>query len=171
VIGALVVASALGALGALGAATLHALQAPEPGSGAGAAATTSSAGRATGLDPELERRLAQARAAANADGVELTLTSGWRSAADQQALVDSTVERYGSVQEAHRWVLPPEASQHVTGLAVDVGPADGALWLEQHGAQFGLCRTYANEPWHFEPVTEPGGTCPPMHEDASHGWG
>jgi hypothetical protein len=126
---------------------------------------------ATGLDPELERRFDAARAAADADGVELTLTSGWRTAAEQQDLVDAALERYGSAEEAHRWVLPPESSEHVAGLAIDVGPTDGALWLEQHGAEFGLCRTYANELWHFEAATEPGGTCPPMHDDASHGWG
>ncbi|QJW36238.1 M15 family metallopeptidase [Cellulosimicrobium protaetiae] len=126
---------------------------------------------ATGLDPELERRFDAARAAADADGVELTLTSGWRTAAEQQELVDAALERYGSAEEAHRWVLPPETSEHVAGLAIDVGPTDGALWLEQHGAAFGLCRTYANELWHFEAAVEPGGTCPPMHEDASHGWG
>ena len=68
-------------------------------------------------------------------------------------------------------MLPPESSEHVAGLAIDVGPTDGALWLEQHGAEFGLCRTYANELWHFEAATEPGGACPPMHDDASHGWG
>lgn len=135
------------------------------------AAATPSPPAATGLDPELERRFDAARAAADADGVELRLTSGWRTAAEQQRLVEAALERYGSAQEAHRWVLPPETSEHVAGLAIDVGPTDGALWLEQHGAEFGLCRTYANELWHFEAATEPGGTCPPMHDDASHGWG
>ncbi|MDF9876244.1 M15 family metallopeptidase [Cellulosimicrobium cellulans] len=166
VVGVLVV----GALGAVGAFTYLTV----PTRDGGAVADPSPTLRpqtATGLDPELERRFDAARAAADADGVELTLTSGWRTAAEQQRLVDAALERYGSAEEAHRWVLPPESSEHVAGLAIDVGPTDGALWLEQHGAEFGLCRTYANELWHFEAATEPGGTCPPMHDDASHGWG
>ena len=160
----------VGALGAVGAftyvtvTTRGGVAVADPSRSAGAA-------WATGLDPELERRFDAARAAADADGVELTLTSGWRTAAEQQDLVDAALERYGSAEEAHRWVLPPESSEHVAGLAIDVGPTDGALWLEQHGAEFGLCRTYANELWHFEAATEPGGTCPTMHDDASHGWG
>lgn len=166
VVGVLVV----GALGAVGAFTY--LTVPTRGSGAVAdPSPTLRPQTATGLDPELERRFDAARAAADVDGVELTLTSGWRTAAEQQRLVDAALERYGSAEEAHRWVLPPESSEHVAGLAIDVGPTDGALWLEQHGAEFGLCRTYANELWHFEAATEPGGTCPPMHDDASHGWG
>lgn len=125
---------------------------------------------ATGLDPELERRFAGAVEAAAADGVEMTLTSGWRSAEDQAALVELTLAKHGSAEEAHRWVLPPERSAHVAGLAIDVGPTDGALWLEQHGAEHGLCRVYANELWHFEPVVEPGGTCPDLLPDSSSGW-
>ncbi|ACQ80953.1 peptidase M15B and M15C DD-carboxypeptidase VanY/endolysin [Beutenbergia cavernae DSM 12333] len=125
---------------------------------------------ATGLDPELERRFELAQAAAAEDGVPLTLTSGWRTAEEQQALVDDAVRRYGSVDEAHRWVLPPDTSEHVAGAAIDVGPTDGALWLGEHGWEFGLCRTYANEVWHFEATIEPGGTCGEMFADASHGW-
>ena len=130
----------------------------------------SSSARATGVDPELVRRFDAAAADAAAAGVSLTITSGWRSAADQQALVEQMVVRYGSEQEAHRWVLPPETSAHVQGLAVDVGGTEGALWLSEHGAAYGLCRTYENEVWHFEPVIAPGGDCPPMHADSSWGW-
>ncbi len=165
VVGVLVV----GALGAGGALTYLTVSTPDGGAVADPSPTLRPQ-TATGLDPELERRFDAARAAADADGVELTLTSGWRTAAEQQELVDAALERYGSAEEAHRWVLPPESSEHVAGLAIDVGPTDGALWLEQHGVEFGLCRTYANELWHFEAATEPGGTCPPMHDDASHGW-
>lgn len=125
---------------------------------------------ATGLDPELERRFAAAQKAAAADGVDLTLTSGWRSAADQQAEVDKAVTRYRSAQEAHRWVLPPETSEHVKGLAIDVGGTAGALWLGEHGQDLGLCRTYANEVWHFELLADGASECPEMHPDASWGW-
>ena len=122
------------------------------------------------LDPELARRFAAAQSAAAADGLTLTLTSGWRSAAEQQALVDDAVERYGSLEEARRWVLPPESSAHVQGTAIDVGPTEGALWLGEHGFELGLCRTYANEIWHFELLAEGATTCPELHPDSSSGW-
>lgn len=121
------------------------------------------------LDPELADRFAAAQTAAAADGVELTLTSGWRSADDQQRIVDSTLERYGT-PEGYRWVLPPEDSAHVQGLAVDVGPTEGAYWLQQHGRELGLCPTYANEVWHFEKLPDGAAECPEPHEDASWAW-
>ncbi|MEN0130774.1 MAG: M15 family metallopeptidase [Brevundimonas sp.] len=125
---------------------------------------------AAGLDQELAARFARAQAAATADGVELTLTSGKRSKEEQQALVDAAVKKYGSTTEAHRWVLPPKASAHVKGLAVDVGPTAGARWLGKNGLRFGLCRAYANEVWHFEKLPKGKKTCPKMHEDSSSGW-
>lgn len=123
----------------------------------------------TALDPVLADRFAAAQAAAGAAGVPLTLTSGWRSAAEQEALVDEALATYGSAQEAHRWVLPPEKSAHVAGLAVDVGPMEGALWLGERAEDFGLCRTYDNEWWHFEPMPADGG-CPAPLPDSSWGW-
>src|SRR5690606_1675865 len=74
--------------------------------------------------------------------------------------------RYGSKEEAARWVATPEASAHVSGDAVDIGPANAAAWLSEHGARYGLCRVYANEPWHFElrPRAMKRG-CPPRCDD------
>ncbi|WP_082848585.1 M15 family metallopeptidase, partial [Oerskovia enterophila] len=146
-----------------------------PGAGAAPGTTGEADGSraeapATGLDPELLRRFEQAQALAAEDGIELTLVSGWRSAEEQAQVVEDVVRKRGSLEEAKRWVLPPEASAHVAGTAIDVGATDGALWLGEHGADLGLCRTYANEMWHFEAVIEPGGTCPEMHEDSRVGW-
>ena len=36
------------------------------------------------------------------------------------------------------------------GLAADIGTPATAAWLSRHGAAFGLCRAYGDEPWHFE---------------------
>lgn len=95
----------------------------------------------TAVDPELMRRFELARADARAEGITLTITSGWRSAAEQQDLVDDAVDRYGDDAEAHRWVLPPETSAHVQGTAIDVGDTAGALWLGDRQERYGLCRT------------------------------
>lgn len=123
-----------------------------------------------GVDDELARRFTAAQAAAADEGVALTLTSGRRTAKEQRALVEAAEKKYGSKDEAHRWVLPARSSAHVRGLALDVGPTSGALWLEEHGLAFGLCRTYANEVWHFEKLPDDRETCAPMHPDSSSGW-
>jgi LAS superfamily LD-carboxypeptidase LdcB len=70
------------------------------------------------------------------------------------------VIEYGSAEAAGEFVLSPEQSRHVSGEAVDIGRTDANSWLSQHGADYGLCQTYANEMWHFELATEPGGECP-----------
>jgi D-alanyl-D-alanine carboxypeptidase len=120
-----------------------------------------------GLDPELRAAVQDAATAAAADGEEMRVTSGWRSAAYQQALLDEATVNYGSLEEARKWVNTPELSSHVTGDAVDIGPLDAQFWLMEHGYEYGLCQTYANERWHFELATEPGGTCPEQRLDAA----
>ena len=113
------------------------------------------------LQPGVQRAVDRAIAAAAADGVELRVTSGWRSRDKQQRLYEEAIAKYGSAQAARRWVLPPAESAHVRGGAVDVGPESGASWLDGHGVRFGLCRRYDNEPWHFERLAAAkGSTCP-----------
>ncbi len=123
-----------------------------------------------GLVPDLAARVRKAVALAHADGVELHVTSGRRSAAEQQRLVDEAVETHGSEEEAHRWVLPPERSAHVQGRAVDLGPAAGARWVAERSVELGLCRVYANETWHFELLPDGASRCPGLLPDSSSGW-
>jgi D-alanyl-D-alanine dipeptidase len=119
------------------------------------------------LQPAMRRAVARAIAAAAADGVELRVTSGWRSRAKQQRLFDAAVAKYGTPERARQWVLPPEESEHVRGGAVDIGPESGARWLEVNGVRFGLCRRYANEPWHFERLAAAkGSACPALQAHA-----
>ena len=114
-----------------------------------------------GLSPTLKKRLTKAIAAAKADGVTIRITSGRRSAAKQQRLLNEAIEKYGSYKAATRWVLPPKYSAHVQGKAVDIGPAAAMTWLNRNGWRYGVCRRYDNEPWHFEALTTPGTKCPP----------
>ena len=120
------------------------------------------------LDPALREAMQAAAEAALADGVDFVVTSGWRSERYQQALFDEAVRDYGSAEEASRHVSPAATSAHVTGTAVDIGFTDANSWLSQHGADYGLCQMYANEMWHFELATTPGGECPPQLPDASN---
>ncbi len=116
-----------------------------------------------GLTPGTLAAFVAARTAMRAEGIELRLTSGYRSPRRQQQLFDEAVARYGSPEAARVWVLPPQESQHVRGVAVDVAPREAARWLDEHGARFGLCRTMEWEWWHFEhhPTWERTRTCPP----------
>jgi hypothetical protein len=119
---------------------------------------------ATALRPGLVRAVAKARAAAKRAGLTLVVNSGYRRFTTQQRMYDAAVRRYGSARIARRWVLPPQESTHVRGLAVDIGTPATAAWLSRHGAAFGLCRAYGDEPWHFEYrpdwVTAFHGRCP-----------
>jgi hypothetical protein len=121
------------------------------------------------LDPALRAALRQAATVAAAGGVPVVVESGWRSRAYQAALRRDAVGKYGSEAAAARWVATPDASAHVTGDAVDLGPAAATAWLASHGARFGLCRIYDNEPWHYElRVGAAQHGCPRRYPDAAH---
>jgi D-alanyl-D-alanine carboxypeptidase len=140
-----------------------------PSDAAVSVAAPTATATAKGLDPALRRAVARATAAARRDGIEIRITSGWRSKAYQRKLLDEAIVTYGSERVARQYVNTPDLSTHVKGLAVDIGPTDAAYWMIQHGAEFGLCQIYANEVWHFERVTSPGGTCPPLKANAAGG--
>ncbi|MFD7293804.1 M15 family metallopeptidase [Streptomyces sp. NPDC059897] len=109
--------------------------------------TTPGVGR---LDPELLKALRQAASDASDDGVTFYVNSGWRSPEYQNRLLDEAVSEYSSEAEAARWVATADTSPHVSGDAVDLGRSDATAWLSAHGAAYGLCRIYDNEPWHYE---------------------
>jgi D-alanyl-D-alanine carboxypeptidase len=121
------------------------------------------------LDPALLGALRQAATDAADEGVEFFVDSGWRSPEYQNQLLREAVSEYGSEEEAARWVATAETSPHVSGDAVDIGPSDATAWLSEHGAEYGLCQIYGNEPWHYElrPEAIDHG-CPPRYADPTH---
>ena len=136
---------------------------------AGLVQITDSASVTTELHPFLLARFNAAYLSAKKEGVNLYVTSGFRSLARQEILFEKAVEKYGNETEAAKWVLPAPYSHHPQGLALDVnypGDPKGAKWLEINGSKFGLCRVYANEWWHFEGVIAPGEKCPPLAPNA-----
>lgn len=121
------------------------------------------------LDPELLGALRTAARDAADDGVKFYVNSGWRSPAYQEELLNEAISKYGSKEEAARWVATPETSPHVLGHAIDIGRSDATAWLSRHGVKYGLCQIYKNEPWHYElrpDAIEHG--CPQMYADPSH---
>ncbi|WP_117198599.1 M15 family metallopeptidase [Nocardiopsis sp. TNDT3] len=119
------------------------------------------------LDGALLEAVREAARDALEEGIVLHVTSGWRSGEYQRHLLDQAVLDHGSREEAGRLVSTPEESRHVTGEAIDIGPTDAADWLVRRGSAYGLCQVYANEMWHFELLTEPGGDCPDLLSDAA----
>lgn len=69
-------------------------------------------------------------AAAAEDGVDLSLVSAYRSYSYQQGTYAGWVQQHGRTG-ADRISARPGHSEHQTGLAMDVGAADGACTLEQ----------------------------------------
>ncbi|MEU6673617.1 M15 family metallopeptidase [Streptomyces sp. NPDC046925] len=120
------------------------------------------------LDPDLLTALRRAATAAADDGITIYVNSGWRSPEYQKQLFREAVSEYGSEDEAARWVASPATSPHVSGDAVDAGRSDATRWLSEHGAGYGLCQIYENEPWHYELRTAAiADHCPPMYADAT----
>jgi hypothetical protein len=124
------------------------------------------------LDPDLLGALRLAATDAARDGVEIFINSGWRSPEYQERLLRQAVSKYGSEEEAARWVATADTSSHVSGHAVDIGPSRATAWLSKHGAEYGLCQIYRNEPWHYElrpeaPESNADG-CPSMYADPRH---
>jgi zinc D-Ala-D-Ala carboxypeptidase len=121
------------------------------------------------LDPALLGALRQAATDAAGDGVQFFVNSGWRSPAYEERLRQEAVSKYGSEAAAARWVATPKTSAHVSGDAVDIGPSAATVWLSEHGARYGLCQIYGNEPWHYELRPEAvDHACPRMYADPTH---
>jgi D-alanyl-D-alanine carboxypeptidase len=121
------------------------------------------------LNPDLLQALREAATDAADDGIELYVNSGWRSPEYQNQLLREAVSKYGSEEEAARWVATADTSPHVSGDAVDIGHSDATEWLSEHGAGYGLCQIYRNEPWHYELRPEARDhRCPGRYADPTH---
>jgi D-alanyl-D-alanine carboxypeptidase len=135
----------------------------------GAAKISASSKDASDLNTYVKKRFLAAQSAARKEGINLVITSGFRTTARQEYLFQRAIQKYGSEKEASKWVLPPDKSHHPDGIALDInypGNPGDTKWLEVNGYKYGLCRVYKNEWWHFEPVIAPGEKCPPLVANA-----
>ena len=124
------------------------------------------------LHADAARALEAMRRAAEADGVALTVISGFRSVALQRRLFfEVSAERNQSASTRARVSAPPGYSEHSTGYAVDLGDSRepsthlserfqhtaAFQWLQANGARFHFQLSFppANaqgvnfEPWHW----------------------
>jgi hypothetical protein len=79
--------------------------------------------------------------AGRADGVHLTITSGYRSDAEQAVLWNRHPDP--------RWVARPGTSLHRYGTELDLGPPSAYGWLARNAERFHFKKRYPWEPWHF----------------------
>lgn len=125
-----------------------------------------------GLNADANAALAKMTAAAKKAGVKIVVRSGYRSYATQKQVYNNALRNYPSVTSAKRYNAPPGASEHQTGLGVDLW--DGVTWslpmantatgkwLHKHCHEYGFVLRYpkgkekltgyAYEPWHFRYV-------------------
>jgi len=94
------------------------------------------------------------QAAAQAAGVRLSLTSGFRTMEEQRRLYNCyQTKRCNNGNLAAR----PGYSNHQNGIAVDLSTS---TWLARNAGRFGFVRTVSKEPWHYEfRGRDPGGPC------------
>ena len=83
-------------------------------------------------------------AAAHGGGVDLSVTSGFRSDAEQAVLFARHPDP--------KWVAPPGRSRHrdATELDLNMGAGGSAhAWLAANATRFGFVQRYSWEPWHY----------------------
>ncbi len=125
-----------------------------------------------GLTPQTNAAIHKLIAAARADGVKMVVRSGYRSYANQKWGYQHALRTYPSSEQAKRFNAPPGASEHQSGLAVDMWdgrnrgyafrgtPTD--KWLDKNAYRFGFIIRYPkgkehitgyhDEPWHLRYV-------------------
>ncbi len=94
-----------------------------------------------GMRPDVAAAFDRMAAAAAAAGIELLVSSGFRSNAEQAALF--------AAHPDPRWVAPPGRSLHRCATELDLGPASAYGWLAANASRFSFVQRYSWEPWHF----------------------
>ncbi len=93
------------------------------------------------MRPDVAEAFDRMAAAARRDGVVLSITSAFRSDAEQARLF--------AANPNPRWVAPPGTSLHRWGTELDLGPPGAYGWLKANHRRFGFVHRYAWEPWHY----------------------
>ncbi len=109
------------------------------------------------------------QAAANEDSVQLLPVSGYRSFAEQAAIVERKLERGLPIEAVLTEIAPPGYSEHHSGRAIDIATAGtpplsesfentaAYTWLCANAGRFGFVLSfprdnpygYCFEPWHW----------------------
>ncbi|MBR2912930.1 MAG: D-alanyl-D-alanine carboxypeptidase family protein [Oscillospiraceae bacterium] len=123
-----------------------------------------------GLDPTCKSQFEKLRKAAAAEGLNIYLSSGFRSYEYQTKVYNSFLNAYGQAK-TDTLSARPGHSEHQTGLAIDVNTVNDsfaatkeAAWLAAHAHEFGFIIRYPKgkehitgykyEPWHIRYLGE-----------------
>ncbi len=121
-----------------------------------------------GLDPTCQSQFNKLQSDAAAQGLNIWLSSGFRSYDYQNQIYNNYVARDGQAA-ADTYSARPGHSEHQTGLAIDVNQIDDsfigtpeAIWLENHCHEYGFILRYPQgmqditgykyESWHIRYV-------------------
>ncbi len=125
-----------------------------PANGNASAAGSKNVGAKTGnivsvaggkLDSSIAGNFNAMVAAAKKDGVDLKISSSFRSRAEQEKLYAAYKNGTGNL------AAKPGTSNHESGLAIDFSNTPGAYaWLKKNAGNFGL-KNLPGEPWHYSP--------------------
>lgn len=113
----------------------------------------------SGLMPEFNTALQGMFAAAPPEiQSNLRVTSAFRSPEVQAGLWQDALAKYGSPEEARKWVAPPGKSQHNHGNAADLKylSPEAQAWAHENASKYGLSFPLSNENWHIELATARG---------------
>ena len=95
------------------------------------------------MRPDVAAAFDQMAAAARREaGLYLSVSSGFRSDAEQAVLF--------AANPNPKWVAPPGTSLHRYATELDLGPPAAYPWLAANHPRFGFIFRYAWEPWHYE---------------------
>ncbi len=122
--------------------------APQPGPGDYQGPFTFRQGKP--MRPDTALAFDRLAAAAAQDGIALTITSAYRTSAEQAALF--------AAHPDPRWVAPPGQSLHRLGTELDLGPDAAYGWLAANAGRFHFVKRYSWEPWHFGFALNAGST-------------
>jgi hypothetical protein len=100
-----------------------------------------------GMRPDVAAAFDHMAAAARKAGIGLTITSAFRSDAEQAVLFARHPDP--------TWVAPPGHSLHRCATELDLGPSSAYGWLYANAPGFGFLKRYSWEPWHFGYVAGP----------------
>jgi len=100
------------------------------------------------MRPDVALAFDRLASAARSDGIALTITSAFRSDAEQAKLF--------AAHPDPKWVAPPGQSLHRNGTELDLGPPTAYGWLAANASRFGFEQRYSWEAWHYGYVRSPG---------------
>ena len=94
-----------------------------------------------GMRPDVAAAFDRMAAAAQSDGVDLIVVSGFRSDAEQAELF--------AAHPDPQWVAPPGQSLHRCATELDLGSGAAYSWLAANASRFGFVQRYSWEAWHY----------------------